>query len=602
MNNIQGPLPSPQRKKASLRPPAQSADASQSSQRALPENAHGEGSFPSSQPLSDAPPADDEKAGATSAPDLPPTRLGQGPTSTERVARKDALQREQITNALVQLITKRSNVAPFAIGLFGHWGSGKSSQICFVRHALAQVASPRIRFAEFNAWEHESCENMGAALAQQVVNALVDDLSFLQRARLAARIAMQRKRHLSAALAKDRRGMFAALTNITHTAAPLLMPAAIAACVGYLFFSRAGLPVPSELGALGTGAAALWLTTQNFVSKNLTDWFKSINTDAGRSFFTLPDFTSRLGTFHEIHTTLKHLCSLHLAGTDEQPNAGDYLFLIVDDLDRCSAQAVKQVFDAVRLVANINRVVTLVALDERIAFSAVEKHFDQFDGSGRETTQIARDYLGKVFQVAISLPPVSPEASEHFIRSKLFEDHRPAMAPLQAVAPVAPSPVADSIDVLDEEITLFATLARRTGIANPRQLSRLKQAWLLLRGIVLHDGDGIDAMRPWLSTLFCREWLLQQTAQQRATHEAAIRAGQRLAPDATAPNSLYALLDGEQGGWQQRWPSADSVLLPARCVMAPQAAAPGAPSRAPAGRSPRPAAPRPAPPPAPAAS
>ena len=548
MSSVQGAPPSPQRKKANPRPVYHDG---QSSQRAQPEQES------TDRHASSAPPMPETQAGA------PLTRVGQGPTSTERVARQDALQREKITTALVQLITRRSNVAPFAIGLFGHWGSGKSSQICFVKNALMQVTAPRIRFAEFNAWEHESCENMGAALAQKVVDALVDDLSFLQRGKLAARIAMQRKSHLSAALAKDKRGMLAAFAKFTHTAAPLLAPAAIAAFLGYLFFSSVDLPVSTGVGTLGAGMTALWLTTQHFVSKNLTDWFKSINTDANRSWFALPDFTSKLGTFHDIHTTLKHLCSLHLAGDDDQPGSGDYLFLIVDDLDRCSAHTVKQVFDAVRLVANINRVVTLVALDERIAFSAVEKHFDQFDGSGRETAQIARDYLGKVFQVAISLPPVTQEASENFIRRQLFKDHvPPGAAPGPAPQP-PPAPV-EAIDVLDEEIVLFAKLARQTQIANPRQLSRLKQAWFLLRGIVLRDGDGIGVMGPWMSTLFCREWLLQQTAEKRASLEAAIRGGQRFDGPAGAPDSVYALLDSEQQGWQSRWPTADSVLLPAR--------------------------------------
>jgi hypothetical protein len=513
-------------------------------------------------------PASESIEESAAASDGPLSRVGQGPTSTERVARKDALKREKITHALVQLITRRTNVQPFAIGLFGHWGSGKSSQICFVRTALEGVAAPRIRFAEFNAWEHEGCDNMGAALAQKVVEALVNDLSFVARGKLAARIAMQRKSHLSAALARDKTGVLAWLTKFTHTAAPLLVPAAVAALLAYLLLSRADVGLSTGVGTVGVGAAALWLSTQNFVSKNLTDWFKSINTDGARRLFTLPDFSSKLGTFHEIHTTLKHLCSLHLAGTDTEPGAGDYLFLVVDDLDRCSPHTVKQVFDAVRLVANINRVVTLVALDERIAFSAVEKHFDQFAGSGRDTAQVARDYLGKVFQVAMSLPPVTQQASENFIREKLFEDHihgaKPATAEPVPMSAETQHAGADFIDVLDDEITLFAELARKTHIANPRQLSRLKQAWFLLRGIVLRDGDEIDVMGPWMSTLFCREWLLQERVETRIALEAAIRGGTRLFVDAESSDSVYALLDDEQGGWQTRWATVDSVLLPAR--------------------------------------
>lgn len=569
MNVEEGTVPFPERESGNRQgEPRAAPKRTRKAERPLPQTGQ---SSQREQPASERP----EEPATTTAPETaagPLTRVGQGPTSTERVARKDALQREKITHALVQLITRRTNVLPFAIGLFGHWGSGKSSQICFVRTALENITAPRIRFAEFNAWEHEGCDNMGAALAQKVVEALVDDLSFLARGKLAARIAMQRKSHLSAALARDKTGLLAWLTKFTHTAAPLLVPAAVAALLAYLFLSRAGGGLSAGVGTVGAGAAALWLTTQNFVSKNLTDWFKSINTDGARSLFTLPDFSSRLGTFHEIHTTLKHLCSLHLAGTDTEPGAGDYLFLVVDDLDRCSPHTVKQVFDAVRLVANINRVVTLVALDERIAFSAVEKHFDQFAGSGRDTAQVARDYLGKVFQVAISLPPVTQQASENFIREKLFEDHinggKRTTVATETVVTSQLHEGANFIDVLDEEITLFAELARKTHIANPRQLSRLKQAWFLLRGIVLRDGDDIDVMGPWMSTLFCREWLLQERVETRIALEAAIRGGTRLFVDAESSDSVYALLDDEQGGWLTRWATVDSVLLPARYDLA----------------------------------
>jgi KAP family P-loop domain len=505
------------------------------------------------------------------------TRADQGPTRVERHALNDALDRGKITSALVQLISSRIDVAPIAIGLFGHWGSGKSSQIDFVKQELSHLHAQRIRFAEFNAWQHEKSENLGAALAQTVVEALVKDLGFIDQLTLSVQLATRRKSRLTHSLSKDAKGAWSLFYRWATVLAPLFGPAAVVTFAAFVVLANYQWPelntAKNWVGSVSSGIAALWIGWHKFISVNLTQWFNRISTNNSFSTLALPDFSAKLGSFHEIHTTLRHLCALQLSGTDDTPTSGDYLFLVIDDLDRCTPLAVKQVFDAVRLVASIPRVVTLVAIDDRIAFAAVATHYDKFNFAGRDPGQVARDYLAKVFQVAITLPPVDVANSNRFIHSELFADELRGLSSssamvagsdreVEAKTEVAPRTSEQLLSVLPEEVALFAHLANETAVSNPRELWRLKQAWFLLKGMALKDGDGLVMMKPWLQALFVREWELQapmETRRQIEMRQEAIRAG---TPPPNLDARIMKIINLQHDDGVLQRPFVDAVLLP----------------------------------------
>lgn len=456
----------------------------------------------------------------------------QGPTAIEKVATADALDRAKITRALTQLVLRMSPSDAIGVGLFGHWGSGKSSQIEFVKAALKMDGKRKIRIAEFNAWEHEKIENQAAALAQAVVEGLLRETGFWAQLKLAIELSRERKSRLMRAAAdgvvKRRAYLFAGFKAVL----PLLSTLAFSFGIFFFIFSRlithpadwlAGFwtwmtTIPASL-ATTLGAAHL------FVSGKLTDWFKRMNAmGLNARTFALPDYSQQLGSLHEIRRTLKDLCKLQLGSSDSPADSGEYLLLVVDDLDRCSPEAVKKVFDAVRMVANIPRVVTVVAIDERIAFAAVAKHYDQFGYAGRTPELVARDFLAKVFQVAMTLPPVTPDTATEYIQKKLFGSTQTGTAGAVNVdIPPANPPAPDLLHALPEEVQLFSEMARLTGISNPRELWRMKQAWSMLKGLALNDGEDYTHIEPLLRALFVREWwqqasplLRQQITNRRA--------------------------------------------------------------------------------------
>lgn len=454
----------------------------------------------------------------------------QGPTRVETVADFDRLGRSKITLALTQLLVQRTSTHPMAVGMFGHWGTGKSSQIEFLKRSLGQHDRPRIRIAEFNAWKHERAEHLGAALAQVVVEALVRDLGLLAQLRLAVNLRALEGARIRRSLATDASRMVALLHPWLSTLPTVVIPAMLVGWCAFVAVNAQFDLWPNLVKggvALAAAVAALPLLSNKFISDHLVNWFlRSRGRGPAYRRLGLPDFREKMGVNHEIHATLANLCELELKRPND-PAAGDYLLLVVDDLDRCEPSTVKEVFDAVRLVADVERVVTLVAIDERIAFAAVSKHFEKFGFAGREPSLVARDYLAKVFQVTVTLPEVTSKAAEAFVWSDLFG------ADLGDTEPAGPAPGSGGGSAQDhpgrslpsperteqparrphrpipQEVEAFGRMAAVCGFTNPRQLWRLKQAWQLLKGLVLEHGGSMSAMRQWMRVLFLREYMLQ---------------------------------------------------------------------------------------------
>lgn len=438
----------------------------------------------------------------------------------ETIADSDALDRQALTNAVADLLTTRMDKHPLAMALFGAWGSGKSSFIDFVKKELSKRETTSFRFAEFNAWRNERVDNIGAALAQAVVESLVSERSLTQQVALAFRLAKRRKARLRQALEKDAKGaklwLRAKWDWFTFALMYFAAPLAIVGLAVLLLFQT---QVPRLLaGIVGTATAGLvaMFSVKIALSKELLDWFKTLAKDQKFSFSILPDYSSKLGSFHEMGRTLEDLCALTLS--EHKDGRADFLLLVIDDLDRCSPDTIKQVFDAVRLVANIPQIVVLVALDERIAYSAVAKHYAEYGFSDREAAQVARDYMSKVFNVFVSLPGVQKADIDKYVRTRLFDvpggSTGPGEVPPPPPPPPPPSPPSAETSSKLEAQT-FSELVNTFDISNPRELWRLRQTWSLLKGFALpkHATDG--EVRTWMRHMFFREMYLRGPAEKR---------------------------------------------------------------------------------------
>ena len=83
-------------------------------------------------------------ANGESSHPLQPHAMSQAPASTtllsDRAADRDLLEFTPYTETLLEIIRDPKTEGPLVIGLFGSWGSGKTSLMRFVQHELTAPA------------------------------------------------------------------------------------------------------------------------------------------------------------------------------------------------------------------------------------------------------------------------------------------------------------------------------------------------------------------------------------------------------------------------------------------------------------------------------
>ncbi len=562
----------------------------------------------------------DPHAGDSPPGDATEARLARASLASvqpEGLASRDCLGRGKVVEALAQLVAEREGDRHLALGLFGPWGSGKSSTIAQLSDFL-RMAHPEIRTAEFNAWKNEKATNLGAMLAQAVVDSLTQDLGLMDRMKLAMRLNLLRRARQRQAAARDVESLGKLLEGWLWLVLPPLLTLVTVLVLIWalpLGLGQSNEPWLKWLASAVASVVVAYKGIAGFLENNLTAWFKRLGVEQPATLLRLPDYAGERGILGEIHLTLTQLCSLCL-GRKEGAAEGRprHLLLVVDDLDRCGINTVKEVLDAVRLVVDIPHVTTLVAIDERMAFAAVEKHYDQFGHAGRPPAQVAREYLAKVLQVSLVLPPVDRDGVRQYVDAQLFqgvawlEDEKPVVPVSDHFAPAgeslpgqrpdsgqaagpqaapdeepksrqvpepAPVPAPPGGDRLPlaawpAEKSLFCDLVEAYAFGNPRLMLRLEITWRMLKSLWFGKaGYRYEDAEILLRLLFWREYCLQQTAERIRELDAGLVAGEVSGfPQAlrAALGSLPELLkQGIMLGLPARRVQAtvDAVLLPA---------------------------------------
>ena len=451
----------------------------------------------------------------------------------------DLLGRERLINALTAMIASDKQDTPFTIGLLGDWGSGKSNLMHLVKKKLKERTDhERFYFADFNAWEYEHTDNMTAGVAQEVLGGFFEEMNIFKKLWVRLR--------------------FGFMENGIGTTIIILLLVFLAVLSGVqLILNRAEISLDeSWLYVLGASLALLAGFTKRIFTILEHPLTAKIN-----NYLRLPNYLHHLGTIPILKQQLRNLCKIIIPEKAENPSR---LVVFVDDLDRCEHHAISRTLDAIRLVMDIRNVVVIIGIDHRIAFRAIEMQYSDLADDIRTSSDIARDYLGKIIQLPIQLPkPVLAG----FIEGELFnvatqaktepaptpgagqtgnsgqspatgKDTSPSQTgasqetdkpnpesgkkpdkpptPPEGTAPIPPLPLpVDLVEMVEtaSEVQDFKELVRLFGFDNPRQLTRLRNCYRLLKGF-----DPETAYRDML-ILFWFEYVfsLRQEARDEMT-------------------------------------------------------------------------------------
>jgi len=276
---------------------------------------------------------------------------------------KDFLNFTEVADQIVTLVTS-PDLLPVSVGVFGGWGSGKSTVLKLVEGRLPPPDQGGPQIIKFDAWLYQGFDDARAAL-MEIVSGRLQDLAkgnetLLTKAKdFAARV-----------------NYFRALGSITGFG------------VGMAFGIPPGLLTKAggALGSLLSGQGGSddvddVLETGKKAKSTLASWLKPAKD-------TTPP--------KEIHAFREQFSEL-LEGLDTS------VVVFIDNLDRCLPDVAIATLEAVRLFLFMPRTAFLIAADEDMIRHSVAKHFQDPEASH------VRDYLDKVIQVPLRVPQVGVE-------------------------------------------------------------------------------------------------------------------------------------------------------------------------------------------------
>lgn len=293
---------------------------------------------------------------------------------------EDFLNFTEVADQIATLAT-RPDLLPVSIGVFGTWGTGKSTVLRLVEKKF-EHSDPKPLVIKFDAWLYQGYDDAKAALMEVVADRLLeeakDNETLLEKAKqFASRVNYFRAIGLAADVGV---GMALGVPPGLLTSAG----SAISALIARKPDAEAAKDVQEE------GKAAI------------EAWSKLIKPEAAR-------------------TPPKEIAAFRKEFGDILTDLGRPLVLFIDNLDRCLPDVAIGTLEAIRLFLFIPGTAFVIAADEDMVRHSVAKHFSD------PTARHVHDYLDKVIQVPMQVPQVGPEDVRAYIYS-LFVG---ALAPTQ---------------------------------------------------------------------------------------------------------------------------------------------------------------------------
>ena len=404
----------------------------------------------------------------------------------------DLLQHGYLASAASRIVTDAS-LSPTSIGIFGDWGGGKSTLLKLIQRNLAPKGG--VLTVSFNGWLFEGYDDAKSALMGTILDEIEDQISskrtFPEKAKALLKRLLARVNWMRVATLTGKYG------------APLL------------------LGQPDAAAAMAAGDAALSQLKEKETPsvEDLEKLAKSAPEGEANIRRNIRDFRRDFADL--------------LAAAEVKT-----LVVFIDDLDRCLPDTIIETLEAIKLFLFVPGTSFVIAADPRIVRYAVRLRFPELPGT---ETEVGRDYLEKLIQIPLPIPPLSGAEIESYM-NLLFAQKRLQKEEFGAVcsdiAGFRPTNISDrAFDVavcrtilpdqtleakLEEDFNLVLQIApvlTRGLSGSPRRTKRFLNT-LLLR-LDLANDRGIELDRRVMAKLMLLEYLREPFFRQLGTLQAA---------------------------------------------------------------------------------
>lgn len=291
------------------------------------------------------------------------------PIWSDNEASTDLLRFRYLSEEVTDLVTE-SRLLPITVGVYGDWGSGKSTLIRMIEAEVKGKAN--VLSLQFNGWLFEGYEDAKTALMGTVLDALDSYINNNQDV-------SQRAKDLLGSLVKRVKWL-----EVAKMAGRYALPA----LVGLPHLSLAN--IGSDVVKLAQSAAA------KADAETLTDAAGLLQEPPEDDKTTRRDIREFRNDFEQLLKEAK-LTSL---------------VVFIDDLDRCLPDTVIETLEAIKLFLFVPGTAFVIGADERLIQYAVRERFPELPGT---EVEVGRDYLEKLVQVPVRIPPLGRQDVECYM-------------------------------------------------------------------------------------------------------------------------------------------------------------------------------------------
>ncbi len=325
---------------------------------------------------------------------------------------EDKLGFAPYAKTISQIILDDNVETPLTIGIFGSWGSGKTTLMRMVEHQIQEAAlqtPPPTRLTLpiwFNAWLYSKEEVLWRALLAQVVTA-VGRMDVPTDPKLR----QEKNEKLEALKAR----LYRTLGGRE---------------LGSLSFAMADL-----LQSSGSGAQLTLTLQQGFdlLEKVATETSKTKNdedeVESPSSEVEQEQLKKMMAFRQQVRQAATDLEQGRLESLDKFRDEFDklmveyvkdegHLVVFVDDLDRCLPEKAVDVLEAIKLFLDVKGCIFVLAIDQAVVERGIQLRYGELGKATEDNGDDVIDggrYLEKIVQIPFVLPPISPRTMGQYV-------------------------------------------------------------------------------------------------------------------------------------------------------------------------------------------
>lgn len=284
----------------------------------------------------------------------------------------DLLGIKHLKDAVLDIV-KNDTLLPATIGIFGDWGSGKSSLIKMITEELE--SEENILILDFNGWLFESYDDAKSALMETIVDELVQKTP-----------PEKRKEVKSIALRLLRK------VNWFRLGSKAIQYGVTAATTG------------------GMGAIALAMTDLPSFAKQAGKLLEDVDAEKAEELLQQETKQSISRNIRSFRNEFRELIV---------KSGFSAVIVTIDDLDRCLPNTIIETLEAIRLFLYVPKTAFILGADERLVKYAVRSRFPELPG---DRTDVGRDYLEKLIQYPVRIPSMTRTDTENYVTLLLIQD------------------------------------------------------------------------------------------------------------------------------------------------------------------------------------